>query len=121
MNPKTLYESYIASFQGPTLPGQPPIVPAERDVPIIATERWREVNGRLVKSYKFMDQVSKAEFVIALLEYEAETQHNADINIKFDTVDLNVGTRDIDRPTEIDREYAKFADVAYRDTYSMKL
>ena len=96
-------------------PGHP-IVPSEPDVPIIAVERWMIMNdGHMTKDYVFRRPEDRPRFIRALLEYETATQHHALMIVSEDRVRLNLTTKNIDRITELDREYAKFADVLFKN------
>ena len=57
----------------------------------------------------------RSAFVAGLFEYEAKTQHNATITIDEGEVTLDVRTKDVDQITELDKEYAAWADELYRD------
>lgn len=95
--------------------GRAPIEPKEREAPIVALERWREHDGALHKTYRFRGPDMRDDFVTALLAYERNTQHQARIVLDEGTVVLRVQTRDAERVTELDKEYAAYADVLYRD------
>ena len=92
-----------------------PVRISRRDAPIIPTERWREVSGALVKRYDFMREQDRTRFVSGLMEYEADVGHHALIAIRANVVELRVNTENVDRPTELDKEYAAFADILHRD------
>jgi len=77
-------------------------------------ERWREVDGALYKTYKFRRQHDRNDFIMQLLSYEASTEHNAEININHDEVSLKLQTKDIGKATELDKEYARYADVLFK-------
>jgi len=95
-----------------------PIKPVEGDVAIIAVEKWKKLESptRLRKIFKFSKQEARNRFVKKILAYEDETQHNAVITVDEGQVTLDVRTKDIDQITELDKEYARYADVLYKDT-----
>lgn len=95
--------------------GALPVTPQEPHVPVIAVERWREVDGALYKTYSFRRIEDRNLFVSALFAYEVNTEHNAQIRIDHDKVDLRLQTKDVGKATELDREYARFADVLFKD------
>ena len=97
--------------------GRIPIKPVEGDVAIVPTEKWKKVESptRLRKTYRFRTQQQRNRFVSELFEYEEETNHNATITVDEGQVTLDVRTKDVDQVTEIDKEYAKFADVLFKD------
>lgn len=92
-----------------------PVTPTKVDPPLVAVERWRDVNGMLVKRYRFRRIDDRIRFIEGILEYEGEVQHHATIMIEGDSVGLRIKTHGVDVVTELDREYAKFADVLYKD------
>ncbi len=57
----------------------------------------------------------RAGFVMGLLGYEAQVEHNADIRISHDEVSLKLQTKDIGKATELDKEYARYADILFKD------
>lgn len=97
--------------------GRLPVLPKESDVPVIAVDKWKKVESptRLHKTYRFMSQDMRNEFVRELFDYEDETHHNATITVGEGEVTLDVRTKDIDQVTELDKEYAKWADELYKD------
>lgn len=115
MSLKKLHEEFIEKANRPMSFGALPIEPKEAEVPVIAVERWREVEGALVKRYQFRRPGDRDRFVMALLEYEHEVQHNARLVIEGDQVALRLVTHDVDRVTELDKEYARFADATFKD------
>lgn len=115
MNLKKLHEQFINSANRQMTFGKLPINPKEQNTPIIVTNKWKTNDKVLTKTFQFQRKGDKNKFVIALLEYEAETEHNAIIIINEDTVTLELFTKDLDKVTEIDKVYAKFADVLFKD------
>lgn len=91
-----------------------PIKAREPEVPVLPMERWREVDGALYKTYTFRRIPDRNTFVMQLLVYETSTEHNAQIRIEENRVDLKVQTKDIGKVTELDKEYARYADVLFR-------
>lgn len=95
--------------------GKLPVQPKEADPPVLAVNRWRIVDNKLVKTYEFMRMEDKKRFVNCMLDYELKTQHTVFFVIDDRKVTLEINTKDVDRVTELDKEAAKYADVAYRD------
>lgn len=112
-----LHETFIDFARSPMNFGRLPIKPLENDVAIIPVNKWEKVKSplRLHKIFKFMLQEKRNNFISGLLEYELKVQHNATITIDENQVVLDVYTKDVDQITEIDKEYAKFADILFRD------
>lgn len=115
MNLKKLHEEFIEKANRPMTFGTLPVKAKEPEAPVIAVERWRDVDGTLMKTYHFRRNGDRELFVSGLFDYEKEVKHNALIVIQNDKVALRLKTHDIDRVTEIDKEYAKFADSLFKD------
>jgi pterin-4a-carbinolamine dehydratase len=92
-----------------------PIKPRETQTPVIPTSRWRELAGVLCKTFIFKSLLERDQFVMEMLKYEQEKHHVALISILEDHVNIRVNTKNVDRPTNLDKEYAKFADMLYKD------
>jgi pterin-4a-carbinolamine dehydratase len=98
-----------------------PITPQENPAKlVISVDKWTMVrlddgSSRLRKTYRFRDLFDKSQFVKALMTYETSTGHSAEISMDQTEVRIEVWTRDLNSPTEIDKEYARFADVLFRD------
>jgi pterin-4a-carbinolamine dehydratase len=112
-----LHEVFIDKARRPMSFGKLPIEPLENGAAIIPVDKWEKVASptRLRKTFNFMSQEKRNEFVQGLFEYETKTRHNAMITVDEDKVTLDVRTKDVDQITELDKEYAKFADVLFRD------
>jgi pterin-4a-carbinolamine dehydratase len=114
MKMSQLHEAFIEKAQRRMDFGALPIEPKEPEAPLMAVERWREVDGALYKTYKFRRQHDRNDFVMQLLSYEATTEHNAEIIINQDEVSLRLQTKDLGKATELDKEYARYADVLFK-------
>jgi len=114
---KKLHESFIDKARRPITFGKLPIVPLESGVAIIPTDKWEKVESprRLHKTFKFMSNQLRNIFVENLFDYEKKIGHNAKITIEEFKVTLDVYTKDIDQITEIDNEYADYADILFKD------
>ena len=95
--------------------GRLPISPAATDTPIIATNSWVKKDNKIQKKYEFMSKEMRNEFVTQLFEHEEEVGHHAKFSVEEDSVTLTLQTKDVEQITELDKEYAKFADVLYKD------
>lgn len=115
MSLKELHREFIEKANRPMSFGALPIDPKEAEAPILATDRWRIDNGVLVKQYLFRRPGDRDKFLMGLLDYERQVQHNAVIVVQADKVALKLTTHDVDRITELDKEYSRFADVLFRD------
>jgi len=115
MELKNLHREFIEKAQRPMTFGNLPISPKKQQLPIIAVDRWVADGGVMTKTYKFRRIEDKELFINQLFQYEREVQHNATITIDHDVVSLQLTTKDIGHPTELDKEYASFADIVYKD------
>lgn len=97
--------------------GMLPIKPVAGEVAIIPVNKWEKVKSptRLRKTFNFMSSAARNQFVISLFEYEKEIGHNATMTVEEEQVTLDIRTKDIDQITELDKEYAKFADILFKD------
>ena len=114
---KVLHESFIDKARRPMSFGRLPILPLASGAAIIPEDRWEIVDSpkRLHKAYKFISNELRNVFVEAILDYEKKIGHNAKIVIEQYKVTLDVYTKDIDQITELDKEYAQYADVLFKD------
>lgn len=114
---KRLHESFIDKARRPMSFGKLPIVPLASGAAIIPVDRWETVDSpkRLHKAYKFISSELRNAFVEGLFDYEKKVGHNAKLTIEEYKVTLDVYTKDIDQITELDKEYAQYADVLFKD------
>ena len=73
---------------------------------------WRIVSSpeRLMKDYRFASRGQAIEFVRQIFLYEDAVAHHGKITIEGTDVRLEVYTHDLEKVTELDYEYADFAD-----------
>lgn len=78
---------------------------------------WDVVDSpeRLIKRFQFQDRSRLADFVQEVMRYENRVSHHSMIRIDHLTVDIETYTHDLNRITNIDREFAKVADLIYED------
>ncbi len=117
-----IHEDYIArtNSRQPMRFSSLPISPINKKaipgaVPLVTMQRWKKDDGPLVKTFKFRTLESRNAFIRGLLEHEDEVQHRARININDDSVTLVLFTKDTNTASELDNEYAKFADMLFKD------
>jgi len=112
-----LHESFIERARRPMTFGRLPIEPVAGGIAIIATSKWEKLKSplRIRKTFKFLSQEARNSFVVELFEYETKTQHFASITIDENEVTLELRTKDVDQITELDKEYASFADILFKD------
>ena len=115
-----LHEEFIDAARRPMDFGRLPVMPRGRDVPVIVTDKWKKSENSLIKTYKFISNELRNDFVRQLLIHEEKVGHNATMTIQHETVTLTLQTHDIEQVTELDKEYAKAADELYKDVvYSL--
>jgi pterin-4a-carbinolamine dehydratase len=114
---QNLHEEFIDAARRPMNFGRLPIKPVEGDVAIIPVDRWEKTKdpARMRKTFRFSSIEARNRFVRNLLGYEVETRHNAVLTVEEGLVMVNLFTKDVNRVTELDKEYAEFADVLYKD------
>ena len=95
--------------------GRLPISPSETETPIIPVNKWVKKDNKLQKKFEFMSKDMRNDFVTQLFDHEEEVGHHAKFSIDEDHVIVTLQTRDVEQITELDKEYAKFADVLYKD------
>lgn len=112
-----LHEGYINTARRSMSFGRLPIEPLSSGAAIIPVEKWEKVASptRLHKTYRFMSMDLRNRFVMSLFDYEAKVGHHAKMTIDEDSVTLDVHTRDVDQITELDKEYATYADILFKD------
>jgi len=115
INSKFIKRSQKMIFENIELPVK---VTDEREaLAINPMHKWTilEDPKRLVRQYDFRLRDQKRDFITGLLDYEDETSHQSKMTLFDDSVQVEVWTKGIDQPSELDKEYAKFADSLYRD------
>lgn len=82
---------------------------------ISTSQDWSLFRGRLQKLYTFDSPNKLQAFVSEILEYESKTKHLGNMRIGDNTVIVEVFTKGINSVTELDYEYAREADLIYKD------
>ncbi len=103
-------ESSIVSGEGRKL--------ISESVPLIARrETWQVVESpeRLSKRFEFLERPRMIDFINEIMVYEDQVNHHSMIRIDHLSVDIEIYTKDINRITNLDREFAKAADEIYED------
>lgn len=112
-----LNEQFITAARTPMTFGRLPINPSKVELPVIPVERWeRKTNpNRLVKTYRFMNAAQRNVMLQLLFEYEDEREHRANFVLIDDKMTVELYTKNTDQITELDKEYAKYADELFKD------
>ena len=98
--------------------GVPRILREGSDLPVAPVQNsWSVVQGpeRLIRKFVFSNLQQRTLFLEYLLEVEEKEQHYAKITIEGLDVTVEVWTHDIERVTELDKEYAGTCDSIYDD------
>jgi pterin-4a-carbinolamine dehydratase len=112
-----LHENFIKGSMAPMPWGHAPIKATKSMPPIIPVEKW-EIKGDpkfLTKTYRFQSTRARNEFLKILLGYEEESNHGSSMMIRDEIVKISLRTKTVEEITSLDREYAKFADDAFKD------
>lgn len=112
-----LHKKFINESSRSVIDHSLPIKPVKNlDVPLIAIEKWRLIeNGSLSKNYKFESVEDRNRFVNSIMNYELEKGHYAKITVSNKDVTLELITHDVKKVTELDKAYAKYADIIRKD------
>ncbi len=117
---RQLHEEFLDKARRHMDFGRLPVMPRGRDVPVIAIDKWKKSDNSLIKTFKFISNELRNDFVRQLLIHEEKTCHCATLTIQYESVTLTLQTQDLDQVTELDKEYAKHADELYKDVvYSL--
>lgn len=86
-------------------------------VPIFVNHKWETVGSpkSLYKEFLFQNKETRARFVANVMTYEISIGHFAAMTIVENSVTLTVKTHKIDVVTELDREYARYVDLIFKD------
>src|SRR5262245_44444574 len=109
-----LHESYLKTAEMPLFATHKlPVVPKQQNNVIIPTSKWMNNDGCLEKTYHFLSIKIRNQFIADILEYEESVGHNATMFIKERSIELSLTTKDTDKISELDKEYARHADLVY--------
>jgi Pterin-4a-carbinolamine dehydratase len=99
-----------------TMPSSP-IVPKEPERPVVPMERWmlKPMPPTLVKKYSFRQPEHRVRFVMAILSYEGQVGHKATLLVEPELVTVSLRTPGIESITELDKEFASYCDLLYKD------
>lgn len=109
-----LHENYIQSARKPLSFGAFPVTPTPAQAPVIPVNRWEKTRDFYKKVFSFRQADQRVAFVKNLLDYELEIGHFATHLVTEDGVVLTLTTQGVG-VTELDKEYASYADELYRD------
>jgi pterin-4a-carbinolamine dehydratase len=83
---------------------------------------WEKVTDpeRIRRTFTFLDRNSLHDFVSMLLQYEDQVNHHGRHTIDHDQVTVEIYTKDINRVTKTDLDYARSVDELFKQA-SFKL
>lgn len=112
-----LNEEFISQARRPMSFGRLPIDPHKVELPVVPMNRWVKEGQpkKLVKTFEFRQMKDRNSFIRLLLKYETHSGHNAYMFIDEKFVRVELMTKNIEQITEIDKEYAQFADESFKD------
>lgn len=70
---------------------------------------------RFSKRFKFDTRQRMISFVNEVFEHEDLVRHHCEMRINYTEVDISVYTHDVNKITELDREFVKQVDEIHRD------
>lgn len=88
---------------------------SKKEIPIIASEKWIIKEKHLCKKFHFFSIKDRNLFMLELLMKEHKTGHYAKFIVAQDYISIALITKNINSITELDKEYAKYADFVYKD------
>jgi pterin-4a-carbinolamine dehydratase len=117
MKLKLLHEEFIEKSKRPMQFGRMPINPKSIELPVVPMSKWEALHDpiRLSKVFIFKRVSDRNSFINELMNYESEVKHHANLTITEDKVQVQVFTKDLEKITELDKEYSKFADEIYKE------
>lgn len=101
----------------------PPRLNEDFNLPVTPIKSgWERLQSpeRIRRIFTFIDRNALHDFVSMLLQYEDQVMHHGRHTIDHDQVSVEVYTKDIDRVTKSDLDYARNVDELYKQA-SFKL
>lgn len=90
-----------------------------RSLPVVprSTSKWQFEKGpeRLCRTYEFSDRATMRSFLDQLMDYEDRCNHHGSVQVTGSTIHIEIRTHDLDRVTELDKEYANECDMIHED------
>ena len=101
----------------------PPRLEERFDLPVSPVKfGWERLQDpeRLRRVFTFVDRASLLDFINMLIEYEDQLQHHGRHIIDHDQVTVEIYTKDLNRVTKTDLDYARYVDDLFKQA-SFKL
>lgn len=96
-----------------------PVHAQKPKLPVRPVQQWTKTESYMEKTFEFSDPSERNMFLFQILGVEEEKGHNADMDVKEKSVKVRLTTRDVNRVTELDREYSQAADSIYSELKSL--
>ena len=91
---------------------------AENRLPLVPFQHsWEVVMNpeRLVKTYLLDTRQRLLDFILEIMSHEDHINHHGKITIDHLSVEVEISTKDLNRITNLDREYSAAIDSIYED------
>ena len=76
---------------------------------------FEEINGKLVRNFKFKSQTELAQFLLKVAQYADDIHHHPDCKIhKAFQLEITLFTHDKNEITKLDHQLADFIDSIYK-------
>jgi pterin-4a-carbinolamine dehydratase len=97
--------------------GLPPRIDENFSLPVTPVKSgWEKLTNpeRIRRVYTFIDRATLIDFVSMLLSHEDDVQHHGMHVIDHDQVSVEIYTKDLNRVTKTDLDYARDVDELYK-------
>jgi len=112
---KDLMKEYIEINYEP-IKSKQKLVKVTKKVLLVPQNKWDLINNKtLEKKFYFKSIEKRNSFIEKLFEYENKKNHHAIILISEDVVKVILSTKKLQIVTELDKEYASYADSIFSD------
>jgi pterin-4a-carbinolamine dehydratase len=110
-----LNRDFIERTVKPVVSGLP-IKVSNPDKLIIPIEKWKiDKDKKLTKKFIFESYEDRNRFLTSMLSYEFQLGHHASFEMHELEIKISLLTKGVEKITELDKEYAKYADTVRRD------
>lgn len=93
-----------------------PIYNIKNKTEIFPVNKWQSIDKKFLrKKFSFFKYESRNQFISEIIAYENETLHRGVIIINELDVTLEIGSKDLGMIAEPDKEYAKNANLIYKE------
>ena len=110
-----LSENLVQQASQGTVRPAVPIAAKKKTLPVVPLQAWKTTEKYMEKTYEFASSSDRNVFLFQVLGMEEDRGHNADMLVKEKSVKIRVFTRDLNKVTELDKEYAHLADSIYAE------